>query len=621
MTDLVFHFLSAEKAWGALLLLALGLLGTFWVFTRWYLVEHEDPLALLHNRFDGLNRWLLHHRRSKKTLPVSLVAVGLGGGMLLALEQRAFLRWSFQNAALFLGVHAGLVLLALLLWLRWDRKPKYILSGEGRADAQFKDVPEDFGPYEIQDGRRIGDGKPMAELLGFRAPTWVARWSLVLRQRFKGLLTLIALTWETLSRHILVFGAQGSGKTTSIFGHIQHSALCPWIYQDSKAELPFREDFPIACVWGLDVRGHESRSGVWNPMEEIRSKEDRDLLVDYVFPSNPHDANPWVRDMARAVFGAILASRRWSSIQEIARTLRESRLEPFLANLDPIYRDALSEPKSQVPVLQDLVVSLSRWETERIRAITEGPSTVTIDDFIARGGYVMNCEMSDALRVPVHCFWGMIFGRLRNRAEGASPIILLLDEFGDCGRLPNIERALVLLRSKGVSIVAGIQNMGLLQDVYPRNWQAVLQGFGTRIWLTRNLEDDLREKLSRVVGKWTRRIPPANKNAQPTEKEADLMPLDAWGRWSEERAALARSHGFTYWLPLSLTVTRPPLGALVAAVDPWEEAESLAKAAIQAVTPPDWKPEPLPIPTGLNALQPVADAPEVLVLPAGEDWL
>lgn len=618
MTDLVYHFLSAWKAWGAMLLLGLGLLGTLWVFTRGYLVEHEDPLALLHNRFDGLTRWMLQHRRSKKTLPLSLAAMGLGGGMLLALEQKDFVLWSYRNAALFLGLHAGLALLALLVWLTWDRKPKYIRSGEGRAEAQFKDVPEDFGPFEIQDGRRKGDGRPMAELLGFRAPTLASRWTLVLRQRFKGFLTLIALVWETLSRHIFVFGVQGSGKTTTIFGHIQHSARCPWIYQDSKAELPFRDHFPETCVWGLDVRGHQSRSGVWNPMEEIRSKEDRDLMVDYAFPSNPHDANPWVRDMARAVFGAILASRRWSSIQEIARTLRESRLEPFLANLDPIYRDAMSEPKSQVPVLQDLVVSLSRWETERISAITEGPSTVTIDDFIRHGGYVMNCEMSDALRVPVHCFWGMIFGRLRNRAEGASPIILLLDEFGDCGRLPNIERALVLLRSKGVSIVAGIQNMGLLQDVYPRNWQAVLQGFGTRIWLARNMEDDLREKLSRVLGKWTRRIPPTNKNASPTEKEADLMPLDAWGRWSEERAALARSHGFTYWLPLSLSVTRPPLGEPVAAVDPWEEAETLAKAAVQAVTPPDWKPESIQIPAALVA--PTA-APEVLVLPAGEDWL
>lgn len=618
MTDLVFPFLSAWKAWGAYLLLALGLLGAFWSFTRWYLVEHEEPLALLHNRFDGVTRWLLQHRRSKKTLPVSVAGLGLGGGMLLALEHRPFVDWAYQNSGLFLGLHGLLALLVLMIWHRWDRKPSYIRADEVRAEAQFRDVPEHFGPYEMQDGRRTGDGKPMAELLGFRAPTWLARWSLVLRQRFTGYLTLVSLTWDTLSRHILILGAQGSGKTTAIFGHIQHSALCPWIYQDSKAELPFQEDFPEACVWGLDVRGHQSRSGIWNPMEEVRSKEDRDLLVDVVFPSNPHDANPWVRDMARALFGAILASRRWPSIQEIARTLRKSRLDPFLAGLDPIYRDAMAEPKSQVPVLQDLVVGLSRWETERIRAITEGPSTVTLDDFIARGGYVMNCEMSDALRVPVYCFWSLLLGRLRNRIEGASPVLLLLDEFGDCGRLPNIERALVLLRSKGVSIVAGIQNQGLLQEVYPKSWQAVLQGFGTRIWLARNLEGDLREKLSRALGKWTRRIPPTNKNSQPTEKEADLMPLDAWGRWSEERAALAQSHGFTYWLPLSLKVTRPPLGAVVVGVDPWAEAEALAKEAAHAVTPPDWKPEPIQIPAGF--VVPPA-APEVLVLPVGEEWL
>lgn len=166
--------------------------------------------------------------------------------------------------------------------------------------------------------------------------------------------------------------------------------------------------------------------------------------------------------------------------------------------------------------------------------------------------------------------------------------------------------------------MAGIQNQGLLQEVYPKSWQAVLQGFGTRIWLARNLEGDLREKLSRALGKWTRRIPPVSKNAQATEKEADLMPLDAWGRWSEERAALAQSHGFTYWLPLSLKVTRPPLGAVVVAVDPWAEAEALAKEAAHAVTPPDWKPEPIQIPAGFVVSPAV---PEVLLLPVGEEWL
>jgi type IV secretory pathway TraG/TraD family ATPase VirD4 len=360
------------------------------------------------------------------------------------------------------------------------------------------------------------------------------------------------------------------------------------------------------------VRGHATRSGVWNPLEEIRSAEDFDLLVDYIFPKNPKDPNGWVRDMARVLFGAVLRSKRWESIQQIARTLRETRLEPFLAMLDPIYLDTMKEPKSQVPVLQDLVVTLSRWETVRVRSITEGKSTVTLDDFIARGGYVMNCEDSDSLKGPVHVFWAMLLGRLRNRPEGASKILLLLDEFGDCGRINNIQRALVLLRSKGVSITAGIQNLGLLQDVYPQDWKAVMEGFGTRIWLARNLEDELRERLSKALGKFTRRVPPANKNAKETEKEADLMPLDAWGRWSELRVALGRLHGFTYWFPVPIEIPRTPLGEVLPGGDPWADSEAEAKAAAQdalkAVELPEWclqvprevAPEPVPEPVTTN---------------------
>jgi hypothetical protein len=272
-------------------------------------------------------------------------------------------------------------------------------------------------------------------------------------------------------------------------------------------------------------------------------------------------------------------------------------------------------------VLQDLVVTLSRWETLRVRSITEGKSTITLDDFIARGGYVMNCEDSDALKGPVHVFWAMLLGRLRNRPEGDSKILLLLDEFGDCGRINNIQRALVLLRSKGVSIVAGIQNLGLLQDVYPQDWKAVMEGFGTRIWLARNLEDELRERLSKALGKFTRRVPPANKNAKETEKEADFMPLDAWGRWSELRVALGRLHGFTYWFPVPIDIPRTPLGEVLPGGGPWADSEAEVKAAAQdalkAVELPEWC---LQVP-GEAAAPPSKVVPELATTDEKEDWL
>ena len=626
MTAIILNLLRAWNAGGAVTLAGLGLLGLFWCFVRWMWVEREHPLILLHSRFDGFTRWLLLHRRTSKSLPISLGLLAIGLGMHFGLLQRAFCDWAFQNGPLFLGLHMALAILALTIWITWDREARYVKIGEGLPDSQFRDVPEEWGETIVEDEKSYRDPRPTAEILVHRSPTKLARRIVAGGQRFSGNLTLLAFRWDILSRHVFVVGPQGSGKTASLYAPIMHSSLVPWVYQDSKAELPFQEHFSDRPVFGLDVRGHETRSGIWNPMEEIRSAEDFELLEDYLFPKNPKDANAWVRDMSRVIFGAVLRSKRWESIQQISRSLRQSRLEPFLATLDPIFQDTMKEPKSQVPVLQDLVVTLSRWETVRVRSITEGKSTVTLDDYIARGGYLLNCEDSDALKMPVHVFWAMLLGRLRNRPEGASPLLLLLDEFGDCGRIPRIERALAMLRSKGVSIVAGIQNMGLLQDVYPLEWKAVLGGFGTRIWLARNLDDDLRLKLSQALAKFTRRVPPANKNSKETEKEVDLMPLDAWGKWSEARVALGRQHGFTYWLPVAIPIPRTPLGPVMAGADPWADSEAEVRAAeqdaLKAVGLPEWCLQVPTEPSGHSAnAQPPQTQESPISITSEEDWL
>ncbi len=565
----------------------LGGLGLVWIAIRDLLVGGVDAHFWLSAHQKGWVRMLLH-RRSKKLVPLLLGAALFGLGASLIFQAPAFSEWAFRESRSFLWLQIALMVVAFVLLVTWNAHPSYIKRGESWADAEFRDLHEDWGRFDRQDGKAVGDGKPTAVLLAYRSCNRKARRILMSLQRKARNLTFVYLRWDVLSRHILILGSQGSGKTSAFYGHIMLSAKCPWIYQDSKAEVPFHAKFPERLVWGLDVRGHESRSGVWNPLQEIQSLEDIDLVVDYVFPVNARDANPWVREMARVLFSAILHAQPWKSIQEISRTLRQTRLEPFLDLLDPIWRDLLKEPKSQVPILQDLVATLARWEAPRVAAITEGDSTVTLDEFIGKGGWVMSCEMSDALRTPVHLFWGMLIGRLRNRAEGSAPILMLLDEFGDAGRLPSIERALVLLRSKGVAFIAAIQNLGLLEDVYPQNWKAVAKGFGSKIWLMRNAEDDTRETLSRVLGKWTRRIKAANQHSKETEKEADLVPLDAWGRWSDERAAIARANGWTYWLPLSLPVPQTPLGPVVLSRDPWEEAQEISARAVRELAePPD----------------------------------
>jgi hypothetical protein len=630
-TSLTITLLRAWYHW-APWLVALSLVGELLLLARSMALRIVPPDYWLRKRQAWSTRLMLCRYSWK--WPWLLAALGLLGlGAWAGMRSKEWVLWACDHRWPFLGMHLGLLVMGVITLILWDLEPGYIRKGEGRADAQFRDLHEDWGRYEIRDGRRVGDGIPMAALLGFRDPGRRARRALLSLQRRSRNLVMVFLRWDQLSLHLLVVGTQGSGKTTTIYGHLMRSANCVWIYQDGKAELPFRDWFPDRLVWGLDVRGYTTRSAVLNFMEEIKTPEDFDLLVDMLYPLNPRDGNPWVREMARTLFSAILRSRRWASIQEISRTLRATPLALFLKRLDPIWAALLEEPRSRVPVLQDLVNTLAQWETHRVSAITEGPSTVSMDEFIARGGWVMNSEMSDALRVPVRLFWALMLARLRNRPEGASPILLLLDEFGDCGKIPQIERALVLLRSKGVAFVAGIQNLGLLKDVYPQNWQAVIQGFGSKIWLLRNADDETRETLTRVLGKWTRKVPASSAKTRPTEKEADLMPLDAWARWSDERAALARSHGWSYWLPLSLSIPTAPLGVRLEDSDPWEglpmdedltgESEALAVPEEEAaVSEPvldllkalEHLPPPPPKPTDNPTGAPPAHTNE-------EDWL
>jgi len=113
--DIIFNLLRAWEAGGALALTGLGLLGLIWCALRWTWVEHEHPLALLRDRFRGLTRWLLLHRRPLKTFPISLALFALGLGMSWAIVQEPFVRWAFQNGRVFIGAHGVLLSLAVVI--------------------------------------------------------------------------------------------------------------------------------------------------------------------------------------------------------------------------------------------------------------------------------------------------------------------------------------------------------------------------------------------------------------------------------------------------------------------------------------------------------------------------
>jgi hypothetical protein len=434
----------------------------------------------------------------------------------------------------------------------------------GYGDAHFERIDREFGD------RRDAVGALLVRCRENRAA----------RRRLVPSLTpastrLAFLTWDQLSRHLLVVGASGAGKTTGFFNHLMLSATVPWIYQDQKAELPLRQRFPERPVWGLDTRDRRTRSAVWNPLDEIRGPEDIDVLAALLFPDRPGDQNLWVVRGARRIFGSLLKLERHDSLQSLAWSLENEPADALAGRLRAGSAATLADPRTRGHYLSELLEVLGPWTSSRIARVTQGRSTVSLEAFTTRGGYVLGNEAEQELRGPVTTFWGLLFHRLRNRPPGAAPLLLLLDEFGDAGRIPHMAQALALYRAKNVSLVAGIQSYALMESVYGREWKAVRDGFATTFVLTANLDPGLAGRLSRELGRFTRRRVTWNLNAHwsasgpslgPSlgsgqEIGVDLVSRDGWGAWSDARACLVRAARPTWWLPCPIELGASPLSA------------------------------------------------------------
>jgi hypothetical protein len=439
-------------------------------------------------------------------------------------------------------------------------------------------------------------------------------------------LTLARWSWDQLSRHVLAVGATGSGKTTGIFSHFMLSARVPWVYQDQKADLPLRGLFPNRPVWGLDTRGHETRSLVWNPLEEIAGPEDVEVLAALLFPDSLDPKHPWVVQGARGIFEGLLKHHSFDSIQAVAWMVEYVGIDEILAKLPRGY--ATVDKATPLSAYQhQLLHVLKPWSTARIAEVTFGRSSVRLEDFIREGGYVL-CNEDKHLRSPVTLFWGMLLYRLRQRPWGSPRLLLLMDEFGDAGAIPNMAQALALYRSKGVGIVAGVQSFGLMRETYGEDtWEAVRDGFGTVVVMAANLPGQLRKEMTEQLGKWTRlhehrasnwNLPSVSlsrggpslslggiggSTSTPTRHAVDLVPIDQWSVWGNARAAIVRGVHATWWVPASLPMEPAPLGAVKAEpVGDWRYLERERLAAIGQVVRPG-------LPQGAAATAaPVADA-------------
>jgi type IV secretion system protein VirD4 len=79
---------------------------------------------------------------------------------------------------------------------------------------------------------------------------------------------------------------------------------------------------------------------------------------------------------------------------------------------------------------------------------------------------------------------GSALRELMQGASGGKPVLFLLDEFAQLGRMEALETAIALSAGYGIRLWPVLQDLNQLKDLYPKNWETFLANAGVQQFFT-----------------------------------------------------------------------------------------------------------------------------------------
>lgn len=321
------------------------------------------------------------------------------------------------------------------------------------------------------------------------------------------------------NRHILIIAKTGSGKTTKLVLPILYNdCLCKsrsTIVIDSKQEMwhklssmtqKYNPEKKVVLFNPLDTL----RSLSWNILAKIETDTDCKLIANSVImatdePSSKQDS-PFFRNSALQVLNALMVGLMHDpneilSMPRIHELI--SRGMHYLCDWLEAHPDAIRTSKAFVElarsgsqnadtIMSELSMRLQAWDLLAIRSTTFHDE-IDIQSIIKDPTlFVIELRESELkmLRPLANVIVVELLRYLTKYAEECPgqtlprPVGLVIDEFASSlGRLPDIHVKLNTLRSRNVSVVAAIQSIGQIKGNYGEDWESVLSGFSTKIFM------------------------------------------------------------------------------------------------------------------------------------------
>ena len=384
--------------------------------------------------------------------------------------------------------------------------------------------------------------------------------------------------------HGFVFGSTGSGKSTTclinvllswkdalicfdIFGELavvcararlKHGPvkiLAPYmVYEDELAEFPRVGLNPLSPRWidpanrnMVGIRCAKLASAIVlkedHVAEQYWANTSRQLvtvvIICVVLYSPEHLRN--LATVASIIMGDVFGfARKMMEVSDdafVREKLSRYAVRPADQDVKSL-REVVESARTEVEFLTEPAVTdfISRDELDPAD-IMHGSASV----FVIQPQEVVK-EMTRFRRLIATCFLGRF---MREDGAYATPTLLLIDELYRLGHLEELDLAFTTVRKLNLRIYASIPSAGLLQQLYPQSYKAILDSCGLKQWCDCNSDDS--EFLSALCGEReiTRRTKslnwsPAFNYQDP--RDIDLQNLHVTNNNTTERVPLIRPH-------------------------------------------------------------------------------
>ncbi len=344
-----------------------------------------------------------------------------------------------------------------------------------------------------------------------------------------------------LNRHMAVYGATGSGKSACFsFNYIMQSVKAgeSLIMTDPKAELfsmtarYLHDKGYIVRVFNLiDFENSDS----WNCLAEIGE----DPIMAQIFASvviantseGKRSSDPFFENGEMNLLKALaLLVQMDQHLLPEQKTMGEVYNRIVSGNamaLDAMFSMLSDDHPAKQPynlfaqgtdnikasVISGFGTRLQVFQNKVIRDITSYPEIdLTLPGKRKCAYFVITSDQDSTMNFLSSLFFSFLFIKLVHYADAqpdartAVPVNFLLDEFPNIGQIPDFQKKLSTIRSRGLSVALVFQALSQLKNRYPFDvWQEIIGGCDTQLFL--GCSDELTgEFISKRLGEMTVRV-------------------------------------------------------------------------------------------------------------------